>query len=232
LLPKGKKFLLHNLNGLNQMKKSFSLFCLFTFSLALVGCVTTSKNIVNEKGKPSVYQDVGSNSRQTQGNGIESQDIVAMVDTMIRDIVSTGFLVNKKTPPRIIIDSKYFKNQSSSIINKNLITERLLINLNRAALGRMVFLEREDIEMVVDERELKREGTLSTGSLGNAKKIHGADYRLGGKIMSLDTLNNRTGDETKYHQISFKLVDLETGALVWTNIYEFKKSSASNVIYR
>lgn len=208
-----------------------NLVIISILGLFIVGCSVKS-SVINEKGKPSVYQDVGSSSVQTQGNGIESQDIVGMVDKMMRDILSTGFLVSKKTPPRIIIDSKYFKNQSSTRINKNLITERLLINLNKASKGRMIFLEREDIEMIVDERELKREGQVSLGSLGNVEKIHGADYRLSGKIMSLDTLNNKTGDETKYHQISFKLVDLETGALTWTNMYEFKKTSASNVIYR
>ncbi len=208
-----------------------NISALIVASLLISGCATSSK-VINEKGKESIYEDVGNSSKKTQGTGIESQDIVGMVDEMMRDILSTGFLVNKNVAPRIIIDSKYFKNQSSSRINKSLITERLLINLNRAAKGRMIFLEREDIEMIVDERELKREGQVSIGNLGNAKKIHGADYRLSGKIMSLDTLNNDTGDETKYHQISFKLIDLETGSIAWTNLYEFKKTAASNVIYR
>lgn len=207
------------------------IYSIIPLMFVLNGCSITS-NIINEKGKPSVYEDIGNSSQKTEGNGIESQDIVGMVDKMLRDILSTGFLVNKAVPPKIIIDSKYFKNQSSSRINKNLITERLLVNLNRSSKGRMIFLDREDIEMVVDERELKREGQVSIGNLGNSLMISGADYRLTGKIMSLDTLNNNNGNETKYHQISFKLIDLETGALVWTNMYEFKKTAASNVIYR
>lgn len=211
--------------------KNFMYIGIIIFSMLFIGCAPTS-DVINSKGKPSVYEEVDSSSASIQGNGIESQDIVGMVDLMMRDIVSTGFLLNRKVPPKIIIDSKYFKNQSSSRIDKNLITERLLIQLNRAAQGRMIFLERENIEMVVDERELKRDGEISLGSMGNVDKIYGADYRLTGKIMSLDALNNKTGDESKYHQITFKLIDLETGALVWSNIYEFKKTSASNVIYR
>ena len=207
------------------------LFLIYVILFVVTGCSVKS-NVINEEGKPAVYKDVSASNQITQGTGIESQDIVGMTDAMVRDLVSNSYLVNRKTPPRIIIDSKYFKNQSSSIINKNLITERLLINLNRASPGRLVFLDREDIEMVVDERELKREGMISTGNLGNSDKIYGADFRLTGKIMSLDSLNKSSGDESKYHQISFKLIDLETGVLVWTNTYEFKKSAASNVIYR
>lgn len=205
---------------------------LFVFTLTIfTGCSVSSK-VMNEQGKPSVYQNVGTSNQAIQGNGIESQDIVGMVDLMLRDIISTNFLVNRKTPPRIIIDSKYFKNQSSSRINKSMITDRLLVHLNRAAQGRIIFIEREEIEMVMDERELKREGQVSTGNLGNTKKVLGADFRLTGKIMSLDSLDNKSGMEARYHQIIFKLIDLESSALVWTNMYEFKKASAANVVYR
>ena len=213
------------------MKRELLMKMLSILLLLFSGC-TVKTNVLNEAGKKSVYESVDTPSADIQGIGIESQDIAGMVDKMMRDIVSTGFIVNKKIPPRIIIDSKYFKNQSSSRINKNMITERLLINLNRAAKGRMVFLEREELEMVTDERELKREGHVSRGNLGNLKKIHGADYRLTGKIMSLDKLDNRSGMESRYHQITFKLVDLESSAVVWSNLYEFKKSTAANIIYR
>jgi len=195
------------------------------------GCVQTTEAL-NIKGKETIYKSVDDASTKTQGVGIESQDIAGMVDKMIRDILSSPQIIHGNTIPRVIIDSKYFNNESSSRINKNIITEKLLVNLNRAANGKMYFLDRENIEMVVDERELKRDGKISNGSMGNVKKILGADYRLTGKIMSLDTLDNRNGEESRYHQITFKLIDLETGGLVWTNMYEFKKEAASNVVYR
>lgn len=214
------------------MKLNLLLNTLAISSLAIFSGCSVKSMVMNEAGKKSVYESVDTASKDTQGIGIESQDIVGMVDNMMRDIISTGFIVNKQVPPRVIIDSKYFKNQSSSRINKSMITDRLLVHLNRAAKGRIIFIEREEIEMVTDERELKREGHVSIGNLGNVKKVYGADYRLAGKIMSLDTLNNKSGMESRYHQITFKLVDLESSAVVWSNMYEFKKSSAANIIYR
>jgi penicillin-binding protein activator len=199
-------------------------------TLTLLGCAGKS-TVINEKGKASTYQNVDDNSNKTIGIGIESQDISSIVDKMLRDIVNAPQF-NSSKKPRIIIDSKYFNNQSSSRINKDMIVDKLLVNLNRAAQGRMFFLDRENLEMVVDERELKREGELSKGNLGNTDKILGADYRLTGKILSLDTLDNSSGEESRYHQIIFKLIDLETSAVVWSNMYEFKKASASNVVYR
>ena len=198
----------------------------------MTGCAgLNSSNVDNTPGKTSIYQDVNSVD-QFSGVGVESQDISSMTDKMVRDLMSTAHIVARKTAPRIIIDEQYFKNQSSSRINKALITERLMVNLNRASRGRLIFLERGAIEMVEAERAMKRSGHLSEGALGSTNKIHGADYRMTGKIMSLDAVSASKGGNSRYHQISFKLVDLETGAIVWSNMYEFKKAAQTDVIYR
>ena len=201
-------------------------------TLLLSGCAgLNSSKVDNSAGKTSIYQDVN-NVDAYSGVGVESQDISSMTDKMVRDLMSNAYIVARKTAPRIIIDEQYFKNQSSSRINKALITERLMINLNRASRGRLVFLEREAIEMVEAERNLKRSGHLSEGALGSTNKIYGADYRMTGKIMSLDAISNSKGGNSRYHQITFKLVDLESGAIVWSNMYEFKKAAQTDVIYR
>ncbi|MDA7817195.1 penicillin-binding protein activator LpoB [Sulfurimonas sp.] len=200
--------------------------------MLLSGCVGLNKTTVdNTPGRTSIYQDINSVD-QYSGVGVESQDISSMTDKMVRDLMSMQHIVAKSTAPRIIIDEQYFKNQSSSRINKALITERLMVNLNRASRGRLIFLERGAMEMIEAERAMKRSGHLSEGSLGSTNKIYGADYRLTGKIMSLDAINQKSGGNSRYHQISFKLVDLETGAIVWSNMYEFKKAAQTDVIYR
>lgn len=214
----------------NKVYKQLLLIAIamVTFS----GCAgINSSSVDNSPGRSSIYQDVNSVDEYS-GVGVESQDISSMTDKMVRDLMSNAYIVAKKTAPRIIIDEQYFKNQSSSRINKALITERLMINLNRASRGRLVFLERAAIEMVEAERKLKRSGHLSEGSLGSTDKIYGADYRMTGKIMSLDAVSSARGGNSRYHQITFKLVDLETGAIVWSNMYEFKKAAQTDVIYR
>lgn len=107
-----------------------------------------------------------------------------------------------------------------------------MVNLNRASAGRMIFVERTAAEMVETERKLKREGVLSDGTMGNTARSAGADFRLTGRIMSMDSVKNSAGITSRYHQISFKMVDLETGEVIWTGIYEFKKASQDDIIYR
>lgn len=206
------------------------LLATLTSVIALAGCSSTS-NIDNSAGRATVYEDARSPGK-VQGVGVESQDIMAVTDQMMRDMLSNPQLVSRDVAPRIIIDSQYFTNESSSRINKNMLTDRLRINLNRASNGRLVFVGREYADMVEKERELKRMGVVDGGTIRATQATAGADFRLVGRIMSLDAMDTRSQERSRYHQITFELVDLELGTYVWSGMYEFQKTAQDDVIYR
>src|SRR5690606_37556391 len=56
-------------------------------AVLLSACTSTGVN--NTAGRATVYEDVRTSSPIVQGVGIESQDIVAMTDRMMRDMLST-----------------------------------------------------------------------------------------------------------------------------------------------
>lgn len=198
-------------------------------ALLIAGCATTSVN--NSAGRATVYEDPGTSGR-VQGIGLESQDLVSMTDRMMRDMMGNPTLTNRSTPARIIVDSEYFRNESSSRINKNSITDRLRVELNRAANGRMVFVGRHYSDMVESERELKRTGVTDSGTIRQTQATAGADFRLGGRITSLDAADTRSGEASRYHQVIFEMVDLEYGTIVWSGMYEMRKSAQDDIIYR
>lgn len=198
--------------------------------LALSGCATP--NLDNSAGRRVVYQDVNTTSNRVAGVGVEAQDIVSSTDKMVRDILSNPAIAGRTTPPRIIIDSEYFANDSSSRVNKNLITDRLRIELNRAAQGRLVFVARHYGDMVAKEREAKRSGETDRGTIRSTKAKAGADFRLGGRITSLDANSAASGTLSRYHQISFELIDLEYETIAWSGLFEFKKEAQDDVLYR
>lgn len=199
--------------------------------ISMQGCMIQTTRVDDSPGKASMYEDITSPGT-VAGVGVESQDITSMTDRMMRDMLSNPSLAGRKIAPRVIVDDSNFVNESSSIINKKLITERLMVNLNRTANGRMVFLERQAAAMVEKERTLKRQGIVGSGTLGNAAAPAGADFSLTGRIMSLSSTSATSGKMSRYHQISFKMVDLETGIVVWTGLYEFKKTAQDDIIYR
>jgi PBP1b-binding outer membrane lipoprotein LpoB len=166
------------------------------------------------------------------GIGIGGADVVAMADQMMRDMLATPQLSSLRVPPQIIIDAEYFTNESSQRINKDIITDRLRTSLNRASQGRFIFVARNRADMVAAEREAKRAGMVDVGTTGLTRAQAGADFRLSGNIASTEQRNNRTGMVQRFTQITFEMVDLERGTIVWSNTYDIARASADDVVYR
>ena len=204
---------------------------LLLLAVLVVACTATTR-VDNSPGRPTAYEPIDSPGRVSTGVGIEAQDIVAMTDRMMRDILAHPVLAGSDAPPRVIIDSTYFVNEGSTPINKNLITDRLRVELNRSARGRMLFIGRENIRAVESEKELKEMGVVDKGTVRQTGSTAGADYRLTGRINSLDKIDPNTGQRARYNQIVFEMIDLDKGFLVWSGIYEFQKSGQDDIIYR
>jgi PBP1b-binding outer membrane lipoprotein LpoB len=210
-------------------------------SLSVSACETTKVNttqldnsrVDNSRGKATIYNDIREIG-PVAGLGIESQDIDSMSDQMMRDILSTSGLGNKSNPPRVLIDEGDFKNNSSSRLNVALITNKLRVGLNRASQGSMIFTKRSGgvSSAVQRERALKRDGMTDDGTIRSTSAVAGADYVLHGEISSQDAVQSQDGLTSRYNQILFELYDAELQTIVWSNIYEFDKTSQNDVIYR
>lgn len=211
------------------------MITLFMSILFLIGVICTGCDsqvrIKDERGRPTTSEDPQSPGL-LRGVGMESQDIVSVTDKMMRDILANSAITGHLIPPRVVIDSSYFRNESSSIINKNLFTDRLRVELNRHANGRMVFLARHHADMTEREYRLEEEEIVTEGTQGETKQAFGYDYRLGGRIASIDMADPRTGVLSRYHQIVFELVERGSGAIIWSGIYELKKTAQDDIIYR
>lgn len=210
--------------------KKLSKFGILLFPLAIFsfGCATAPEHA---DGKEAHYVDPGQQS-EVSGVGIESQDIINMTDEMMHDILATPVFSRSTNPPKVIIDAEYFKNEGATRINKNMITDRLRTELNRAARGKMIFIGREYLNMMLKELQLKQSGIIDEGATASEFKAYGADFRLGGRISTLDSVNPKTGSFSRYHQILFEMINLSTGQIVWSGAYNFKKIAQEDIIYR
>ena len=192
---------------------------LSVMALMLAGCAGDG-GVHNEGGSATTYRD-SSQRGPVSGVGIEGQDIVAMTDAMMRDLLQVPLLAAAATPPRVIIDAAHFTNDSSQRIDRNLIADRLRVGLARAAKGRLAFVGREHRQVVAAERDLKRSGQVDRATRAAVTRQAGADYRLVGRISTLDSRDNTTGMTQRFTQIVFDMIDLETGLSIWTNLYSF-----------
>lgn len=215
---------------MNAISQPVTLCTVILMCLAATGCATVPPNasgVHTVNVNPAVAGPV-------RGVGIEGQDIISMSDQMMRDMLANERLVQPThgKSARVIIDAQYFSNDSTQPINRNIITDRLRVALNRAAAGRLQFVGRQYVGAVESERALKRSGTTDVGTTGMTKATLGADYRLGGRIASLDQKSSRTGLMQRFTQITFEMFDLESSEIVWSGIYEFARVAGDDVVYR
>jgi hypothetical protein len=202
-------------------------------ALVVVGLVSACTSAPPPNAAGMAAKDVDpSKPGAVAGVGIEAQDIVAMTDKMMRDMLGNATLAGRPKPPRVVIDSQYFKNEGTEPINRDLITNRLRVELNRAANGRMTFVTRTALTAVEGAREEKRQGLTDQGTTGLTRAMMGIDYRLTGTIATLDSRNPKSGVMQRYNQITFEMLDLETGELVWSGLYEFERQAADDIVYR
>jgi PBP1b-binding outer membrane lipoprotein LpoB len=193
--------------------------------------LTACAHVDNSSGRQTVDLDPSSRGI-VAGVGVEGHDIVNMADKMMRDMLTVPELVQRRTPPRIIIDSEDFVNESSQALNKNLITDRLRVALNRSGKGKMVFVGRHYAARVAHERDLKRKGVVDMGTTGLTAAQAGGDFSLGGRIATLNSDSAKDGTIQRFTQIIFEMMDLESGVIVWSNEYTFARAGQDNVVYR
>ncbi|HWA11175.1 MAG TPA: CsgG/HfaB family protein [Opitutaceae bacterium] len=193
-------------------------------AMFLGGCATGVQNpsgVPVSEMKPDERGFVG-------GTGIESQDLVAVTDKMARSILAIPQITRAQVPPRIVIDP--VKNDTRFPINKDLFTDRIRIQLNSKATGRVTFLARDRMQALEHERALKQSGQVTASSDPNVVEFRGADYLLTGK---LGGLTSRTSAGTSdYILYSFQLIDARTSEIVWEDSAEIKKQGLEDAAYR
>lgn len=190
---------------------SLPLLCL------LVSCATSD---VDNSASTSTSRYVAHDQAQRQGiTGIESQDIVSMTDKMVRDMLTYPVFSTANSNAVVIVDDKYFTNDSNQRMNKKLIVDRLRTDLFRAAKGRIRFVARHASNMFEHEQNLRQDGVVG----GTARTQTQAFYRLTGSFKN-QAVNTGRAQLTNYVQVTFEMVDLQSNELVWTNMFEFKKA--------
>jgi penicillin-binding protein activator len=192
----------------------------------LIGCASAPPPAV-----AVTYKDIGS-AGMVAGVGVESQDIVAVSDAMVRDLLASGVLGQFSRPPRILFEADNFETDGVQRINKSLIVDRLRGGLQRSSKGRLLFVRRSAAADVQKERDLKRTGVTDKGTVGLSAAQGGVDFLIKGTLITQDKRSTSTGMVERYTQLNFDLIDAENSVSVWTNMYEMQKGGRDDAVYR
>jgi PBP1b-binding outer membrane lipoprotein LpoB len=199
--------------------------CGATVLALLCGCA--SSGVKNPSGVPVTHMNADEQGF-VAGTGMESQDLVMVTDKMARSILSIPQVANAATPPTIVLEP--VDNQTRFPINKEIFLTRIRAQLNLKAQGKMTFLARSQMAVLEQERNRKREGSVTASADPNVQEFKGADYYLTGTLQGLSTRTKAgTSDYILYN---FHLIDARTSAIVWEDMAEIKKQGLEDAAYR
>ena len=205
----------------------FVLLSSLAAAAAFLGGCAASQGVQNPSGVP-VTEMKPDERGFVAGTGVESQDLVSVTDKMARSILAIPQIARAQATPRIVIDP--VKNETRFPINKDLFTDRIRIQLNSKATGRVSFLARDRMAALEHERALKQSGQVTASADPNAVEFRGADFLLTGKLQGL---TSRTSQGTSdYILYSFQLIDARTTEIVWEDSAEIKKQGLEDAAYR
>ncbi len=208
------------------MKHSIAKLILSLITAVLVtGCA--SSGVKNPSGVPVTRMNADEQGF-VAGTGIESQDLVAVTDKMARSILGIPQIANAPTPPIVVLDP--VDNQTRFPINRDLFLTRIRTQLNSKSAGKVTFLARDRMAALERERNLKREGAVTSTSDPNVQEFLGANYFLTGTLQGLSTRTKAgTSDYILY---AFQLIDARTSVIVWEDAAEIKKQGLEDAAYR
>jgi penicillin-binding protein activator len=197
--------------------------------MALAGVISgcASSGVRNPSGTP-VTEMRADERGFVAGTGVESQDIVAVTDKMFRSILALPQIANAQGVPRIALDPVI--NETRFPINKDIFLDRIRIQLNSKAQGKVLFLARDRMAALEHEKQLKQAGQVTSSTDPNAVEFKGADFFLTGKLLGSTT---RTSAGTSdYILYDFQLIDQRTSDIVWEDSAEIKKQGLEDAAYR
>ena len=189
--------------------------------LALVlgaGCVKTKKTTYVD---PDAYGAV-------EGTGIEARDVRAVASQMARDLLASPIIQAFQGAPRIAVIP--VKNRSRFLIDQNIFTTLITDILIQNSAGKLAILNRDIVDQIMKEREMKRAGQLTSSSDPVVQEFKGADFFLTGKLSGMTT-KARAGT-SDYILYTFQLIDPRTSDIIWEDSAEIKKQGTEDAAYR
>ena len=195
---------------------SFRLSLLASITaLVLAGCQTTSPTT----GTPGVsYGDA--KAVETVTTDLGSTDIQMISEKMTQGLIQTPEIQTLIKKRQLLMASPV-QNKTSEYFDTKLITDTVLNQLSKN--GVKYVIEADNMQNQTDElRRQNQSGLYDKSSTVKMGKMKGAKYRLDGSISSII---KKTSDlKDVYYKMNFRLIDIETGIVEWSDEKEIRKS--------
>ncbi len=189
--------------GIRRILRFMALFTTWVALAALAGC-----------SHGYSYYRPGVSKFDHHDTGLQSRDLVDMTNKMAADIVKCAAIAQSRT--KVIVVMGHIHNKTSTPWqNDEIYVARIRALLNQDANGIVAFV-----------MPLAKVGKLQSKYLGgrseqfNSRTGSSQRTTITPQYVLNGTFYDLPNAATTYYLCSFKLVDIETGEIVWENKYE------------
>ncbi len=193
-----------------QKIQQISLVCLSGMILGLSGCATGPRAFTGGQ-----YDDP--TRVELLDDKFNEADMQQMADTMIRAMVSCGYIANSPKPPIVIVEK--VANRTQDHIDMASMTNKIRTALINS--GKVRFVDKEARETLDEEYEYNSAGNVSEVTQKKRGKQIGADYILNGSLST--NVQELGGTKFIYYKLTMNLTNLESSTIDCTQEKELRK---------
>lgn len=154
-------------------------------------------------------------SAELMPGGVTSQDFRSICSRMAQSMIRLPQIQEADSPPTIAFAE--VTNKSDELLDTDSYLEKIRTQLIRNSQGRLVFLDRELVAQILEEKANQEAGVLSGSAEGTPLS---ADYFLAGTITGIRKAQGR--ESTSYMRFAFRLTDVRNSVIIWEDEYEVK----------
>lgn len=162
------------------------------------------------------------NAIQTVSLAYNSTDLQSITNKMVDSMLNSPRIakITAGTPPVLFISR--VQNNTSEHINVQSLTNAISTRLLNS--GKFNFVDPTQIKAVKKQLNFQhKSGMVDKNTAAQLGKMIGAHYMLYGDISSMSARNSKV--QTVYYQVTMKLMNIQTGLLVWQGEKQIAKKA-------
>lgn len=163
---------------------------------------------------------VDPNTVDTTSIGFNSTDLQTTAKSMVDQMLSSATIVQltQNNTPVLFVDT--LTNNTSDFIDTQAITDTISTELIQS--GKFHFVDMTKVATIKNQLNYQnKSGLVNPATAAKLGQQIGAQYMLYGDIASINAMNNN--QQSLYYQITMKLLNVETGVIVWQGQQQIRK---------
>ena len=206
------------------LARGISVLVALGISLSAAGCAPVS---AKRPSTLSPEEQLASSQTPPAGEDLAAPpapvEVTQATGSIVDEILRRLPQQEGKPAPVIMVDDEHFTVQGIEPAEKEQVIDRLRRELNRAANGRLTFVDRHYMDILQQEQELARQ----TGKVGQAGALEPVDYRLTGSILVGLSPAAQGTEPSSFYQVSLKMtkvaVEATDGESLWEGNYPIRR---------